>query len=327
MFLMMPTNPFGNYNSQSGEIVGIIKNMKDTFESNLASARSAEEKAQKEYDDLMAVKEAEFEEMSKSHEDKKKTIGDNAASISSESSELETVQGELASDQEFLADLTTRCADKKKEYEHRNMLRAQEEQAIAQAISILNSDAAFATFSEGGAQTFVQIGVASRKAKEVRLQTLQQLLSVGRKTQSVKIARIASALAAFNPFGKVLEMIRSTITVIEEEGKADQEKHEWCRTEQKSGEQDVSEQNQEDKETDMGTLEGNIKELDISITDMKENIRLATEDLNTNRETQETTSSNRKEKNALFHKELKNCQDVQAILAKAIECLRSTTRS
>jgi len=144
---------------------------------------------------------------------------------------------------------------------------------------------------------------------------------VGRKTQSVKIARIASALAAFNPFGKVLEMIRSTIEVIEEEGKADTEKHEWCRTEQKSGEQDVNEQNQEDKETDMGTLEGNIKQLDISITDMKENIRLATEDLNTNRETQKTTTSNRKEKNALFHKELKNCQDVQAILAKAIEVL------
>merc|ERR1719160_923923 len=120
-FLQAPFT--GNYNAQSGEIVGIIKNMKDTFESNLESARSAEEKAQKEYDDLMMVKEAEFEEMSKSHEDKKKTIGDNAASISSESSELETVQGELASDQEFLGDLTDRCASKKKEYEHRNMLR------------------------------------------------------------------------------------------------------------------------------------------------------------------------------------------------------------
>merc|ERR1719159_1660520 len=125
-FLQAP----GNYNSQSGEIVGIIKNMKDTFESNLESARAQEEKAQKEYDDLILVKEAEFEEMPKSHEDKKKTIGDNAASISSESSELETVQGELASDQAFLADLTDRCASKKKEYEHRNNLRAQEEAAI-----------------------------------------------------------------------------------------------------------------------------------------------------------------------------------------------------
>jgi len=96
------------------------------------------------------VKEAEYDEMSKAHEDKKKTIGDNAATISSTSSELDTVESELASDQEFLGDLTQRCADKKKEFEHRTMLRANEEAAIAQAISILNSDEAFATFDKVG---------------------------------------------------------------------------------------------------------------------------------------------------------------------------------
>merc|ERR1719355_642 len=40
-----------------------------------------------------------------------------------------------------------------------------------------------------------------------------------------------------------------------------------------------------------------------------------------NRETQTTTTTSRKEENALFHEELKNAQDVQAILAKAIEVL------
>merc|ERR1719316_1482608 len=38
--------PFtGTYQSQSGEIVGILKNMRDTFKSNLASARAAESAA------------------------------------------------------------------------------------------------------------------------------------------------------------------------------------------------------------------------------------------------------------------------------------------
>ena len=39
-----------------------------------------------------------------------------------------------------------RCAKKKAEFEKRNMLRSQEEAAIAEAIAVLNSDAAFATF-------------------------------------------------------------------------------------------------------------------------------------------------------------------------------------
>merc|ERR1719235_2998416 len=38
--------PFtGTYQSQSGEIVGILKNMRDTFKSNLASARASESAA------------------------------------------------------------------------------------------------------------------------------------------------------------------------------------------------------------------------------------------------------------------------------------------
>merc|ERR1719261_2328813 len=98
--------------------------MEDTFKSNLESAITAEDKAQKEYDDLMAVKEAEYTEMETSYNDKKKEIGDNAATIASTDSELDTVTSQ------------------------RNMLRANEEAAIAQAISILNSDAAFSTFGK-----------------------------------------------------------------------------------------------------------------------------------------------------------------------------------
>merc|ERR1719324_2288724 len=42
-FLQAPFT--GTYQSQSGEIVGILKNMRDTFKSNLASARAAESSA------------------------------------------------------------------------------------------------------------------------------------------------------------------------------------------------------------------------------------------------------------------------------------------
>ena len=60
-FLQAPFT--GNYNAQSGEIVGVIKNMKDTFEANLESTRANEEKKQKEYDEMMEIKTAEYDEM------------------------------------------------------------------------------------------------------------------------------------------------------------------------------------------------------------------------------------------------------------------------
>ena len=111
-------------------------------------------------------------------------------------------------------------------------------------------------------------------------------------------------------------MIRKTIDMIGTEGKADADKHAWCDTEQTT-----SEANKADKEADIGTLEGNINELQISISDIKENIRLATEDLQTNRETQTETTDTRKGRNELFHQNLKDQQDAQRILAKAIEVL------
>merc|ERR550537_1442247 len=136
-FLQAPFT--GNYNAQSGEIVGVIKNMLDTFKANLESTRANEEKKQKEYDEMMEIKTAEYDEMEELFEAKKKEIGDNAAQISTISSEVETMEAELGADQEFLAALTARCSAKKAEFEKRNMLRAGEEAAIAEAISILNS--------------------------------------------------------------------------------------------------------------------------------------------------------------------------------------------
>jgi hypothetical protein len=72
-FLQAPFT--GNYNSQSGEIVGIIKNMNDTFSMNLENARKDEEKAQTAFDEMVKVKEEEHEEMTTAFESKKQLIG------------------------------------------------------------------------------------------------------------------------------------------------------------------------------------------------------------------------------------------------------------
>merc|ERR1719313_2574834 len=124
-FLQAPFT--GNYNAQSGEIVGVLKSMLDTFKANLDNARVAEEKKQKEYDEMMEVKSAEYDEMSELFEAKKKEIGDTAAQISTLSSEVDTMEAELAADQEFLTALTERCTAKGKEFEKRNQLRAGKE--------------------------------------------------------------------------------------------------------------------------------------------------------------------------------------------------------
>merc|ERR1740117_842520 len=49
-----------SYAPQSGEIFGILKQMKETFESNLSASQKEEMAAQKAYEDLKAAKTAEI---------------------------------------------------------------------------------------------------------------------------------------------------------------------------------------------------------------------------------------------------------------------------
>merc|ERR1719316_691124 len=155
--------PFtGNYNAQSGEIVGVLKNMNDTFTQNLANARQVESKAIFDYNAMMKVLTDEYDDMSALLEKRKKEVGEESELVSRTTSEMNTAQERLSDDQEFLASLTNRCAKKKAEYEKRNMLRSQEEAAIAEAIAVLNSDEAFATFgsvkaTSTGATGFIQL--------------------------------------------------------------------------------------------------------------------------------------------------------------------------
>merc|ERR1719460_3610158 len=154
--------PFtGNYNAQSGEIVGVLKNMNDTFTANLKNARQVEAKALADFTAMKKVLDEEYDEASDLFEKRKKEIGETAELISTTSSEKNTAEERLADDQEFLASLTARCAKKKAEFEKRNMLRSQEEAAIAEAVAVLNSDAAFSTFGKvsatsTGSTSFIQ---------------------------------------------------------------------------------------------------------------------------------------------------------------------------
>merc|ERR1719326_758486 len=100
--------------------------------------------------------------MKAAYETKQEELGTNDEDLASKKSQLAEAKETKASDEEFLAKLLVMCAEKTKEYLNRKMLRANEEAAITEAISILNSDAAFDSFGKvaatsTGATGFLQL--------------------------------------------------------------------------------------------------------------------------------------------------------------------------
>merc|ERR1719387_2233242 len=128
----------GDYAPQSGQIVGILKGMKDQMEADLKEAVADEEKAIAGYGDLKASKEAEQETATEAIETKTGRVGELAVSVVQTKDALEDTEAELADAEKYLATLDTQCVTKEKEWAERQKLRAEEVSAISEAVGILN---------------------------------------------------------------------------------------------------------------------------------------------------------------------------------------------
>ena len=88
-FLSGTQNPYGDYSGQSGEIVGILKTMKEDMDKNLNGAIADEEQAASGFADLKAAKETEIAAAGSAIESKTKRAGALAVAIATGSDDIE----------------------------------------------------------------------------------------------------------------------------------------------------------------------------------------------------------------------------------------------
>jgi hypothetical protein len=124
-FLSGKQNPFGDYSSQSGEIVGILKAMKDEMDKDLGGAVSAEEEAAKGFGELAAAKKAQIAAAGEAIEAKTQRSGALAVSVVTTADDIEDTTAELSDTQAFLANLASQCATKKTEWDERSKIRTE----------------------------------------------------------------------------------------------------------------------------------------------------------------------------------------------------------
>jgi len=146
----------GDYAPASGQIVGILKGMKDDMEAELKESVAQEEKAAAGFADLKASKNQEIEVATEAVETKTQRSGEVAVSAVQTKDAVEDTENELADTEKLLDQLATECKTKEKEMAERSAVRAEEVKAISQAISILNDDDALDVFKKARPSAFVQ---------------------------------------------------------------------------------------------------------------------------------------------------------------------------
>jgi len=146
----------GDYAPQSGQIVGILKGMKDDMEAELKEAIASEEKAIAGFADLKASKEKEIEMATEAIETKTGRSGEVAVSAVQTKDSLGDTEDELADTEKMLGQLATECKTKEAAFAEESKVRAEEVKAISEAISILNDDDALDVFKKARPSAFVQ---------------------------------------------------------------------------------------------------------------------------------------------------------------------------
>merc|ERR1719335_377155 len=98
-----------SYAPQSGAIFGILKQMKESFETNLASSQKEEMTAQAAYEDLKAAKESEISAGTDQKDTKTQELADTDEKLAQAKQDLEDTRNSLAADQKFLLNLKETC--------------------------------------------------------------------------------------------------------------------------------------------------------------------------------------------------------------------------
>merc|ERR1740138_961623 len=211
----------GFLQSQSGEIVGILKAMKDEMDKALNGAVSDEEKSAAGYEELSAAKKEEISAAGSAIESKTERSGTLAVTITTTKGDIKDTTNEMTDTEAFLANLKVECGEKKKEWAVRCQIRAEEVAAISEAIKVLNDDDALDLFKKtlslnqgpaGSQFGFIQQHEAQHNKAQ---QALQQIQSNKVDQKNLQVQFLENSLKAKNvDFTKVIAMTDEMMTVL-----------------------------------------------------------------------------------------------------------------
>merc|ERR1719158_1400649 len=291
----------------SGEIFGILKQMKETFETNLAASQKEEMENQKAYEDLKAAKEAEIAAGESLADTKSTTLGDTVEKNAQSKENKEDTENVLAADTSFLADLKERCANMDAEYEERTKTRQLEIQAVSKALAFLSSDEAHDLFTRTFNPALVQI---SSHTMSMRRQNVAKVLEQAAKKFADPQLSTLAVRARLDAFTKVKKSIQE---------KEDEIKHkDFCIEEINNNERDT-----EMKERDRDDLVAKIDDLASTIDSLAKAIEVLKAEVAEMQVQMKRAGEDREKENKEFQTTVADQRATQKLLATALDILKS----
>jgi len=303
-----------SYAPQSGEIFGILKQMKESFETNLSDSQKEEMANQKAYEDLKAAKTDEIKAGQDQIDVKTQELASTDEKLAEAKENLEDTKASLTADEEFLMMLKEKCSVTDAEWEERQKTRQLEMEACSKALAVLSSDDAHDLFTKTFNPALVQ--TVSKAHSERRSKASALLSSVAKKLNSPRLSAIAMKVR-LDAFTKVKKAIDDMVAQLLQE-KADEIKHKDFCVEEFNSNQLQTEKKDREKEDllalieDLGltikTLTAEIDTLKTEVGEMQVQMKRAGED--------------REKQNKEFQQTVADQRAAQKLLGAALEILK-----
>jgi len=271
------------YVPKSGEIVGILKTIKDEMEAELADITATEKKSVADSEGLVAAKKKEIASLTKSIETKSVLIGELGVAIAQQENDLENTKESLAEDQAFLANLDENCAAKTKEWEEFKKMSNEELVALTDTITMLSEDDALELFKKTlpAASSFMQVQTSTKSVRQRALQTLSSLQSSDPGVDFVQMALHGGQMG----FDKIIKMIDALMAELKKDQADDDAKKAYCEDQfdisedkKKGLDQDISDLDVQisNGEETMSTLKSELADLATQIKELDGQVAEAT---------------------------------------------------
>merc|ERR1719386_282499 len=228
----------------SSEVFGVLKQMKESFETSLKDSQTDEADAQKAFDDMKAAKDGELSSLRNMIDSKSKQAAETVEKLAQAKADLEDTTKQLAADEKFLADLKERCGSMEEEFAARKKMRTEEIAAVSEALGILNSDEAHDQMNKS--LKFIQTSAhrgssfSAARMKQMRTRAARLFLEAGIRTGSPRLSELAVTTRS-DVFAKVKKAIDDMLTQLKQEQKDEMKHRDWCIEELNSNERQTDE--------------------------------------------------------------------------------------
>merc|ERR1719335_799675 len=295
---------------QSGAIFGIMKQMKESFETNLKTAQDDEASAK---DTFASMKDSKTKEITSAEElidSKKQELAETDSKNAASKEDLEDTNASVDADTKFLAALKDKCDSATADYVARSKVRNEEIKAVAEAMEILTGDDAKDLLLK-----FVQVKSAHTSKNRERASKLVSQLA--KNSHNPKLAALSTSMR-LDAFTKVKASIDEMIVELKTTQKDEVVKKDFCNKELHENELKTTEKTNLKEDITQA-----IADLETSKATLADEIKVLKESIATAQTEMKKASEIRLAENKEFQMTITDQKATQEILLKALDRLKA----